>query len=125
MPLIGFAGAPFTCATYLIEGGSSKTFWETKKLMYTQPELFHALMEKITEATILYLRITSYNVCYTKLLRLAGDAMDKFAASPVSRIIGSDTYPGRQTEGFLDVYSVAPLLAEVLQNHLQMSERLA
>jgi len=58
-------------------------------------------------------------------LVLAGDAMDKFAASPVSRIIGSDTYPGRQTEGFLDVYSVAPLLAEVLQNHLQMSERLA
>ncbi|SHO48777.1 uroporphyrinogen decarboxylase [Desulfopila aestuarii] len=56
VPLIGFAGAPFTCATYLIEGGSSKTFWETKKLMYTQPELFHALMEKITEATILYLQ---------------------------------------------------------------------
>ena len=56
VPLIGFAGAPFTCATYLIEGGSSKTFWETKKLMYTQPALFHALMEKITEATILYLQ---------------------------------------------------------------------
>jgi len=56
VPLIGFAGAPFTCATYLIEGGSSKTFWETKKLMYTQPELFQALMERITEATILYLQ---------------------------------------------------------------------
>jgi len=56
VPLIGFAGAPFTCATYLIEGGSSKVFWETKKQMYTQPELFHALMEKITEATILYLQ---------------------------------------------------------------------
>jgi uroporphyrinogen decarboxylase len=56
VPLIGFAGAPFTCATYLIEGGSSKVFWETKKLMFTQPELFHALMEKITEATILYLQ---------------------------------------------------------------------
>ncbi|WP_419175997.1 uroporphyrinogen decarboxylase [Desulfosediminicola sp.] len=56
VPLIGFAGAPFTCATYLIEGGSSKVFWETKKLMFTQPELFHGLMEKITEATILYLQ---------------------------------------------------------------------
>jgi uroporphyrinogen decarboxylase len=56
VPLIGFAGAPFTCATYLIEGGSTKTFWETKKLMYTQPELFHGLMAKITEATILYLQ---------------------------------------------------------------------
>jgi ribose-phosphate pyrophosphokinase len=58
-------------------------------------------------------------------LVLAGDAMEKFAASRVSRIIGSDTYPGRRTDGFLEVYSVAPLLAEVLQNHLQMSERFA
>ncbi len=56
VPLIGFAGAPFTCATYLIEGGSSKVFWETKKLMYTQPELFHKLMDKITQTTILYLQ---------------------------------------------------------------------
>lgn len=56
VPLIGFAGAPFTCATYLIEGGSSKVFWETKKMMFTQPELFHALMDKITETTILYLQ---------------------------------------------------------------------
>jgi uroporphyrinogen decarboxylase len=55
VPLIGFAGAPFTCATYLIEGGSSKVFWETKKMMFTNPELFHNLMSKITDATILYL----------------------------------------------------------------------
>lgn len=56
VPLIGFAGAPFTCATYLIEGGSSKVFWETKKMMFTQPELFHKLMDKITKSTILYLQ---------------------------------------------------------------------
>ncbi len=56
VPLIGFAGAPFTCATYLIEGGSSKVFWETKKMIFTQPELFHGLMEKITDSTILYLQ---------------------------------------------------------------------
>ena len=56
VPLIGFAGAPFTCATYLIEGGSSKVFWETKKMMFTTPEVFHKLMEKITESTILYLQ---------------------------------------------------------------------
>lgn len=56
VPLIGFAGAPFTCATYMIEGGSSKVFWETKKMMFTQPELFHGIMEKITQATILYLQ---------------------------------------------------------------------
>ncbi len=56
VPLIGFAGAPFTCSTYLIEGGSSKVFWETKKMMYTAPELFHQLQRKITDATIDYLR---------------------------------------------------------------------
>ena len=56
VPLIGFAGAPFTCATYLIEGGSSKVFWETKKMMFTQPALFHRLMDKITESTIRYLQ---------------------------------------------------------------------
>ena len=56
VPLIGFAGAPFTCATYIIEGGSSKTFWETKKLMYTQPEVFHRLMAKISRTTLLYLQ---------------------------------------------------------------------
>lgn len=56
VPLIGFAGAPFTCATYLIEGGSSKVFWETKKMMFTNPTLFHELMQKITDCTILYLQ---------------------------------------------------------------------
>ncbi len=55
VPLIGFAGAPFTCATYLIEGGSSKVFWETKKMMFTNPTLFHELMEKITQTTSKYL----------------------------------------------------------------------
>lgn len=55
VPLIGFAGAPFTCATYLIEGGSSKVFWETKKMMFTDPSLFHELMEKITQTTSRYL----------------------------------------------------------------------
>ena len=55
VPLIGFAGAPFTCATYVIEGGSSKVFWETKKMMFAAPELFHGLMEKITQTTIDYL----------------------------------------------------------------------
>lgn len=56
VPLIGFAGAPFTCATYLIEGGSSKVFWETKKMMYREPGLFHTMMAKITDSTILYLQ---------------------------------------------------------------------
>ena len=52
-------------------------------------------------------------------LVLAGEARERFAARPVSRIIGSDTFPGVKTDELLDVSSVAPLLAEVLQGHLQ------
>lgn len=55
MPLIGFSGAPFTLATYIIEGGSSKNFVNTKKMMYQNPGLFNALMEKITSTVIEYL----------------------------------------------------------------------
>ncbi|MFV0437273.1 MAG: ribose-phosphate diphosphokinase [Desulfopila sp.] len=55
-------------------------------------------------------------------LVLAGGAMARFSASPITRIIGSDTYPGLKSGGLLDVYSVAPLLAEVLQDQLQLDE---
>ncbi|MBW2466822.1 MAG: uroporphyrinogen decarboxylase [Deltaproteobacteria bacterium] len=56
VPLIGFSGAPFTLATYLIEGGSSKFFFETKKMMFTAPDLYTSLMDKITECTSVYLK---------------------------------------------------------------------
>jgi uroporphyrinogen decarboxylase len=55
VPLIGFSGAPWTLATYIIEGGSSKNFMHTKKMMYQNPGLFKALMEKITATVIEYL----------------------------------------------------------------------
>lgn len=54
--LIGFAGAPFTVASYLIEGGPSKNFENTKKMMFGAPELFCTLLEKIGKATGEYLR---------------------------------------------------------------------
>jgi uroporphyrinogen decarboxylase len=47
VPLIGFAGAPFTVASYAIEGGSSRHFVETKKLMYGAPDVWHALLGKL------------------------------------------------------------------------------
>jgi uroporphyrinogen decarboxylase len=55
VPLIGFSGAPFTLASYVIEGQSSRTFRFTKEMMFSQPEAFNALMEKITSAVIDYL----------------------------------------------------------------------
>jgi uroporphyrinogen decarboxylase len=56
VPLIGFAGAPFTLLCYMIEGRGSKTFSKAKKYLYTEPQLSHALLQKITDTTIAYLK---------------------------------------------------------------------
>lgn len=55
VPLIGFAGAPWTIFAYMVEGKGSKTFSEAKKMLYTQPDWSHILLDKITTATIQYL----------------------------------------------------------------------
>jgi uroporphyrinogen decarboxylase len=55
VPVIGFAGAPFTLACYAIDGGPSRTFPETRALMRRQPEVFAALMERLSEMTVAYL----------------------------------------------------------------------
>lgn len=55
VPLIGFSGSPFTLACYMIEGGGSDDFRRVKTLMYQQPEVMHALLEKNTQAVIAYL----------------------------------------------------------------------
>lgn len=56
VPLIGFAGAPFTLASYLIEGGPSKQYHKTKALMYAQPDVWQALMQKLSDLTVSYLQ---------------------------------------------------------------------
>lgn len=55
IPLIGFAGSPWTCATYMVEGESSKHFAVIKSMLYQEPKLLHQLLEKITMVTIRYL----------------------------------------------------------------------
>ena len=56
VPLIGFAGAPFTILCYMIEGKGSKTWEKAKQFCFTQPELAHQLLQKITTVTISYLK---------------------------------------------------------------------
>jgi len=56
VPLIGFAGAPWTIFCYMVEGHGSKTFSESRKLLYTNPILAHELLSRITEVTIQYLK---------------------------------------------------------------------
>ncbi len=55
--LIGFAGAPFTLASYLIEGGPSRTYTHTKALMYGDPELWHALLDRLAHISGRYLEL--------------------------------------------------------------------
>jgi uroporphyrinogen decarboxylase len=55
VPLIGFSGSPWTLATYMVEGGSTKNFAQTKAMMFDRPELMHALLGKVADTVIAYL----------------------------------------------------------------------
>jgi len=55
IPLIGFCGAPFTVASYLIEGGTSRDFVKTRQMMYAAPEVWHALLDRLTTVLSDYL----------------------------------------------------------------------
>jgi uroporphyrinogen decarboxylase len=57
VPLIGFAGAPFTLASYLIEGGPSRTYGKTKALMYTEPDTWTELLSTLADITSAFLRV--------------------------------------------------------------------
>jgi uroporphyrinogen decarboxylase len=57
VPLIGFAGAPFTLGSYLVEGGPSRHHERTKAMMLGEPQTWHALMSALTDVTIAFLRV--------------------------------------------------------------------
>ena len=54
--VLGFVGAPFTLATYIVEGGMSKNYIHIKKLMYTNPEVLHGLLQKLADAVVTYIK---------------------------------------------------------------------
>jgi uroporphyrinogen decarboxylase len=56
VPLIGFSGAPWTLASYMIEGGGSKSFAEIKKMAFSEPAALHALLDRLASTVISYLR---------------------------------------------------------------------
>lgn len=55
LPLIGFSGSPWTLATYMVEGGASKEFLQIKKMLYSQPQTLHVLLQKLSDAVVDYL----------------------------------------------------------------------
>jgi uroporphyrinogen decarboxylase len=91
--LLGFSGAPYTLACYMVEGGSSKTFHAIKSLMHKDPGLFEELMEKLTEVVIEYLKmqidssVTAVQLFDTWAADLAPEDFKRFVLPYVTRII--------------------------------------
>jgi uroporphyrinogen decarboxylase len=93
IPLIGFTGSPWTLATYMIEGGSSKDFRKAKALAYNQPQVMHLLLDKLVASVIDYLNeqikagAQAVQIFDTWGGSLAHDAYIEFSLNPMKRII--------------------------------------
>ena len=91
--LIGFAGAPFTVASYMIEGGSSKDLKTTKKMMVQHPKLFEAILDQLTKITIDYLEqqvlagAEALQIFDTWINHLDWTACDAYCATIVGQIV--------------------------------------
>ncbi len=93
LPLIGFAGAPFTVMSYLVEGGSSKDFKLTKLMLHNEPQLAHQLLSKIAEVTTAYLNlqieagVNAVQIFDSWAMALAWDDYKEFSHQYISKII--------------------------------------
>jgi uroporphyrinogen decarboxylase len=97
--VVGFCGGPFTVASYVIEGRRTRDFARTKRLMYGSPEVWHALMEKLTETFVRYLRANQAAGADVLQLfdswvgTLSVDDYAEFVAPYSSRILGAVDVP--------------------------------
>lgn len=100
VPLIGFAGSPWTLATYMIEGGSSRDFRAAKQMMYAQPEVMKLLLDKLTESIIDYLNAQ---------IRAGAQALQIF-----------DSWGGTLSAAAYQEYSLAPMkriVSQLIKEH--------
>jgi uroporphyrinogen decarboxylase len=104
VPLIGFAGSPWTLATYMVEGGSTKTFAKIKALMYDQPELLNTLLNILTQSVTDYLNaqieagVDAVMIFDTWGGVLSPDCYEQFSLAPMRAIVqGLKKQRGEQT----------------------------
>ncbi|QQL49120.1 uroporphyrinogen decarboxylase [Mucilaginibacter ginkgonis] len=119
IPLIGFAGAPFTVMSYLVEGGSSKDFKLTKLMLHNQPELAHQLLAKIAKVTAGYLNlqiaagVNAIQIFDSWAQALAWDDYKEFSHRYIAEIISNLDRKDIPVISFCKGSSVfAPLMAE-------------
>ena len=106
--LIGFSGAPWTVATYMIEGGSSKDFMKTKLFAYQQPDLFDELIEILTNSTAQYLinqvkaGAETLQIFDSWAGALDAESFEKYSIEPIKKIISlvREKYPDIPIIGF-------------------------
>jgi uroporphyrinogen decarboxylase len=107
VPLIGFSGAPFTLATYMIEGGTSKSFVNTKRMLFESPHLFSRLMDILTEVVLSYIRaqikagVQAIQVFDTWAGTLTREDYERYALPYVTRI-----FKGLEGSGAPSIYFV-------------------
>ncbi len=121
IPLIGFAGAPFTVMSYLVEGGSSKDFKLTKLLIHDQPELAHQLLAKIAAVTADYLNmqiaagVNAVQIFDSWAQALSWDDYTEFSHRYIAEIISKLDRKDIPVISFCKGSSVfAPLMAEAV-----------
>ncbi len=121
VPLIGFSGSPWTVATYMVEGGSSRGFPVIKRMAYERPDLLHRLLDQLTSATVAYLNAQvaagaqAVMVFDTWGSALTPAAYREFSLAYLQRIVDEVTREaeGRRVPVVLFTKGAGPLLADM------------